>query len=96
MPVAANRIVEQGDGAPVDRDQSQHRLDEGGLSGAVGADDRAHAPGVKGPAGIVENPLAAVGDPQAVDPEAGAGTHCSQPLRRPSATALAFARIMPR
>ena len=96
VTVAANRVAEQGDGPPVDRDQSEHRLDQGGLPGAVGADDRAHAPGVKGPAGVVEHPLAAVGDPQAVDPKAGAGTHVDRPLRRPSAAARVFARIMPR
>ena len=96
VSVTTNGIAEQADDAPVDRDQSQHRLDEGGLAGAVGSDDRAHAPGVKGPAGLVEHPSAAVGDPQAVDPKAGTGGHVSQPLRSPSTTALAFARIMPR
>ena len=96
VAVTADRIAEQGDGAPIDRNQPQHRLDEGGFPGAVGADDGAHAPGVKGPAGIVENPPVAVGDPQAVDAKAARGRHRIQPSRRPSATALAFARIMPR
>ena len=95
VTVAAHRVAEQGNDATVDRDQAEHRLDQRGLSGAVGADDGAQSSGPEAAAGVVEHPPPPVGDSQAVEAEALVETHEVQPLRKPSATALALARIIP-